>query len=128
MPGRDPPALLRVDHSNQRVSRYCAIFDDGTMVHFGTKSQQYYIDHFSVKLRNEFLYRHSRPQEPPEWSAATQPKALERWLLMECNSLEQAVALYDRRFKWTPIFPSTDAPVGPLHTQPPLPAAPAPPF
>lgn len=90
-----PPLLQRVDVSNQRNARFCAVFDDGTQVHFGRKSQQYYTGgHYDPRRRQEFLYRH----RGDTWDDPVDPRTLERWLLWECNHLDQAVALYNKRF------------------------------
>lgn len=93
----DPtPQLVRVDVSNQRNARYCAVFDDDTQVHFGRKCIQYYTGgHYDPRRRQEYLYRrrHECYDDP------TDPRTLERWLLWECNHLDQAVALYNKRFR-----------------------------
>ena len=86
----DPtPLLVRVDVSNQRTARYCAFFDDGAQVHFGRKSQEYYTNgHYDTRRRLEFLYRHKEDT----YDDPVDPRTLERWLLWECNHLDQAVA------------------------------------
>lgn len=95
------PALIRVEASNQRLARYCATFNDGTITHFGRKALQYYIDHFDMRKRSDYLQRH---KGEPAWDDPTSPQALERWLLWECNTLAQGVALYNKRFRPSPPY------------------------
>lgn len=91
--------LLR---STRRDKKYMAIFEDGTVTHFGGKGCGDFIQYsrrspaVANAKRAAYIARHGATES---WSVPTAASTLSRYILWEKNTLREALAAYRRRFR-----------------------------
>lgn len=91
--------LLR---STRRDKKYMAIFEDGTVTHFGGKGCGDFIQYsrrspaLANAKRAAYIARHGATES---WRDPTAAATLSRYLLWEKPTLREALAAYKRRFR-----------------------------
>lgn len=69
---------MKIESSTRRDKRLMATFQNGQVVHFGSKGSKTYIDHGDKVKRTNYLARHKVNED---WSDPYSPGALSRYLL-----------------------------------------------
>ena len=87
---------MELYESPRRDKRLLAIFPNGTMIHFGQRGGQTYIDHHDKQKREAYLKRHN-PRE--NWNDPYTAGSLSKWCLWgESTDLATNVRYFKNRF------------------------------
>ncbi len=96
------PRLLRVTRSTRAAKKYRAVFDDGTITHFGGKGCGDFIIYsrksytLANAKRKAYLARHGATER---WTDSTTAASLSRFILWEERTLADAIKRYNNRFR-----------------------------
>lgn len=86
---------MKIKSSTKKDKRLMAIFNDGKIIHFGSKNGSVYTDHKDKKKRENYLKRH-RVNE--DWTKIN-PASLSRFILWgDSTSIDTNIANYKRMF------------------------------
>ena len=69
---------MKIEPSTRKDKRFMAIFKNGQIVHFGSKTGSTYIDHHDKIKRDNYIKRHSKNEN---WNDPYSAGALSRWIL-----------------------------------------------
>ena len=84
--------------STTKNKRYDAIYENGIIVHFGSKNGSTYIDHHDKIKRDNYLKRHSKLNE--NWDDPYSAGSLSLWLLWgDYTTLNENHKLFMKKFK-----------------------------
>lgn len=93
---------MKIRPSSRQAKKYMAIFDDGTITHFGAHG---YGDFITYSKKNKDLARQKRRAYIARHGATeswTDPRAastLSRYILWEHPTLKKSIQAYTKRFK-----------------------------
>lgn len=90
-----PLRLLAIRDSDRINKKYKAIFNDGTVVHFGARGYEDYTMHRDEDRKNLYLKRHRKNEN---WNNPKTAGALSRFLLWNKPTLRESLNDYKRRF------------------------------
>jgi len=92
--------LVKISRSPKKDKKYMAVFNDGTITHFGAAGMKNYGGvgkerHLDKERKKRYLSRH-RSRE--NWNNPKSPGSLSRWVLWNKETLRASIADYKRRF------------------------------
>lgn len=86
--------MVELKPSTQKGKRFMAIFEDGTVTHFGSRGENYTM-HNDDKKKENYLKRHSKNED---WNDPKSSGALSRWILWNKPTIEESFEDYKHRF------------------------------
>lgn len=87
--------MVIITNSGRKGKRLKAIFEDGTIIHFGQEGGQTYIDHKDEKKKRDYIARHFINED---WTNPKTAGALSRFILWNKKTMEESVKDFKRRF------------------------------
>ena len=88
--------LMKLLKSDRKDKKYKAIFDDGTVIHFGAKGMSDYTIHHDDERKERYLKRHKANED---WNNPKTAGALSRWILWNQKTISASLADFKKRFK-----------------------------
>lgn len=93
---------MKLKPSTRKNKKYMAIFDDGTVTHFGGLGYQDYTTYYKKdpslarSKRNQYIRRHGATES---WKDPKAASTLSRYILWEKPQIKNALAAYKRKFR-----------------------------
>lgn len=81
--------------STRKDKKYMAIFEDGTITHFGQKGADDFTITGDEDQKMRYLNRHRKNEN---WNDFKSPGALSRWILWSKPTIKESLKDYKRRF------------------------------
>lgn len=86
---------MNIQQSTRKDKRLMAIFPNGKIIHFGSKTGSTYIDHKDKQKRLNYIARHGVNEN---WTDPYAAATLSRYILWEKPTLSSAISNYMRLF------------------------------
>lgn len=87
--------LIGIYKSDKSTKKYKAVFNDGTVTHFGASGYEDYTIHKDNDRKNRYIIRHKRNEN---WNKPKTAGALSRWILWNKPTLSGSINDYKKRF------------------------------
>lgn len=86
---------MELKPSTRKDKKWMAIFEDGTVTHFGSKGMSDFTIHNEEDRRQLYLKRHMKNEN---WNDYKSAGALSRWILWNKPTIQASLKDYKRRF------------------------------
>lgn len=87
--------LIGIYLSEKKSKKYKALFNDGTVTHFGAKGYDDYTTHKDDNRKMRYINRHKNNEN---WYNPKSAGALSRWILWNKKTLQASINDYKRMF------------------------------